>query len=307
MLCILVTLGCQPVDTSPGYVGYVEAELYDVAAPRSGWIVEMPVREGDVVKTDTLLFELDSDYQKEAQKEAASHLKQAEANARDLDTGAREEEIAALEAQLKEANATLHLARDERLRWTRMAEENIASEARRDQAVAQELEAEARVERLATEIDVARLPAREGKRAAAEAGRDAAAAALNKTEWELSQRVVLARREGHIEEVNYRLGEYVTVGSLVLSILPPDSLKIRFFVPQHAVGQFSPGDTIRVRSDDAPEPVAATISFIAREAEFTPPVIYSIEARDKLVFLIEAHLEDSSSLRPGQPVDVLLP
>ena len=44
--------------------------------------------------------------------------------------------------------------------------------------------------------------------------------------------------------------------------------------------------------------------FIARQSEFTPPVIYSLDERSKLVFLIEACTETPGDLRVGQPVDV---
>ena len=46
------------------------------------------------------------------------------------------------------------------------------------------------------------------------------------------------------------------------------------------------------------------MSFIAKQSEFTPPVIYSVEERSKLVFLVEALPEKPGALRVGQPVDV---
>jgi HlyD family secretion protein len=45
---------------------------------------------------------------------------------------------------------------------------------------------------------------------------------------------------------------------------------------------------------------------IATQAEYTPPVIYSLEERNKLVFLIQARPTRPDSLRVGQPVTVLL-
>jgi HlyD family secretion protein len=50
----------------------------------------------------------------------------------------------------------------------------------------------------------------------------------------------------------------------------------------------------------------AHVSFIARTAEFTPPVIYSLEERAKLVFLIEALPERPDAFRVGQPIRVTL-
>ena len=46
------------------------------------------------------------------------------------------------------------------------------------------------------------------------------------------------------------------------------------------------------------------MSYISDTPEFTPPVIYSLENRQKLVFLVEAReTGGTSALRPGQIVD----
>jgi HlyD family secretion protein len=65
------------------------------------------------------------------------------------------------------------------------------------------------------------------------------------------------------------------------------------------------GNAVEVRCDGCPGPVAANISFISTQAEYTPPVLYGREARAKLVFLVEARPE-GGNLHPGQPVDVRL-
>jgi HlyD family secretion protein len=66
------------------------------------------------------------------------------------------------------------------------------------------------------------------------------------------------------------------------------------------------GDRITVHCDGCEPDLGAKVSFIAKSAEFTPPVIYSLEERGKLVFLIEALPEHPEKFRVGQPVDVSL-
>jgi HlyD family secretion protein len=66
------------------------------------------------------------------------------------------------------------------------------------------------------------------------------------------------------------------------------------------------GDEINVTCDGCASGLTARVSFIAKQSEFTPPVIYSLEERGKLVFLIEALPEKPSEFRVGQPVDVTL-
>jgi HlyD family secretion protein len=64
---------------------------------------------------------------------------------------------------------------------------------------------------------------------------------------------------------------------------------------------------VDVSCDGCERGLTAKVSFISRSAEFTPPVIYSLEERAKLVFLIEARPELPDKFRVGQPVTVKLP
>lgn len=304
---LLATLAaCEPAPEAGRFTGYVEAELVYVAAPVSGWMVTAPLREGDSVVREEVLFELDKDRQHAEVAEARDRLRQAEAQVRDLSTGARAEEILALEAQLEEAEANLHLAKLEQTRWMELVARGTAPKARGDQVTSEYEAALARVRTIQADIRVARLAARDGAREAAAAERDAAAAALAQAEWWLAQRSVLSRVDATVEEVFHRAGEYVREGDPVLALLPADASKVRFFVPQAALAGIAMDMAVEVLADGQAEPLTATIAHIAREAEFTPPVIYSAESRDKLVFLVEAHLA-GPALRPGLPVDVRLP
>jgi len=93
----------------------------------------------------------------------------------------------------------------------------------------------------------------------------------------------------------------------VVSLLPPANIKLRFFVPEAMVSGLRTGQPVSVSCDGCGAPIAARISFVSPQAEYTPPVIYSREARAKLVFLVEARpgAADATRLHPGQPVDVV--
>ena len=287
--------------------GYIEAELVYVGAPASGWLVSTAVSEGDVVTIGDPLFELESDLQDAQLREATDRLRQARAQARDLSTGAREPEIDALESQLAEATAGLELAALERQRLTTLARDGIVPRDTADRAITEHERAAATVEALRANIQVARLAGREAAREAAQASAAAAEAAVTQASWHRSQRRVDARVDGRVEEIFHRPGELVAGGSPVLAILPSESLEVRFFVPQADLSRVTPGIVVDVLSDGALSPAAARVTYVAREAEFTPPVIYSTGSRDKLVFLVRARVDDASTLRPGQPVDVRLP
>jgi len=124
---------------------------------------------------------------------------------------------------------------------------------------------------------------------------------------QLSEAAPTAPAAGYIEETYYRPGEYVAAGSAVVRLLPPENIKIRFFVPQARVPQLAAGQTLSLSCDGCTAPIPAKITFISSQSEYTPPVIYSVGSRDKLVFMIEAKPEQfSPQLRPGLPLDIAL-
>ena len=141
----------------------------------------------------------------------------------------------------------------------------------------------------------------------AEAALRTAEARLNSARTRLARRQVKSPAAGTVEQVYYRPGETVPAGRPVLALLPPGNLKIRYFVPQAKLPTIKIGDTVQVACDGCAQGLTAQVSFIARSAEYTPPVIFSQEERAKLVFLIEARPAQPDKLRVGQPVTVTLP
>jgi HlyD family secretion protein len=133
-----------------------------------------------------------------------------------------------------------------------------------------------------------------------------AQARLNSSQTRLARRGVFSPVEGTVQQIYYRPGEMVPAGRPVLALLPPGNIKVRFFVPEATLPDIGYGDTVRIGCDGCAKNLTARVSFIARQSEFTPPVIYSLNERSKLVFLIEARPEQPAAFRVGQPVDVRL-
>ncbi len=309
-LLSIVAIGlsaCTEQNDSRHFVGYVEAEYVYVAAMEAGWLETLRVREGDEVRVGDTLFDLDNTQQNAIVSEAASRVRQAGAQARDMETGARPEEVAALEAQLAEAEARLAQARAERDRWLPLVNEDYATQARGDQVTADFRAATARVQAAREAIRVANLASRDAAQDAASAAATAAQSSLVQAEWRLAERSVTAKVTGRIEDVFQREGEFVRAGAPVVAILPDDAIKVRFFVPQAMLPELTIGGEVAIKADGVDAPIPATIAYIAAEAEFTPPVIYSAGSREKLVFMVEARFDGTVPLRPGLPVDVTLP
>jgi HlyD family secretion protein len=142
---------------------------------------------------------------------------------------------------------------------------------------------------------------------AAQAGLREAEARVNTSRTRLARRSVAAPVTGSVQQVYFRPGEMVTASKPIVALLPPGNIKVRFFVPEGVLPRIAYGQSVTVRCDGCSGDLTAKVSFISKTAEFTPPVIYSLEERSKLVFLIEALPVEPANLRVGQPVDVLLP
>ena len=287
--------------------GYAEGEYVRLGAPTAGWLEAVPVQRGDRVEPGTLLFALEAGRQRAMVAEAEAQLARARAELADLKLGKRPEEIARIEANLAEARAALTYAEQDLERQARLARRDFAAEARFDLARSTEQEARARVAAMEAELATARLPGRDDQIAAAAAEMAMREAALAQARWELGQRTVRAPVAAMVDDRIRDAGEWVDAGGIVVSLLPPGKIKVRFFVPEPELGRIRVGQEVELRCDGCAEGMTGTIRFIAPEAEYTPPVIYSVGSRGKLVFMAEAWPGGGAVLHPGQPIDVRLP
>jgi len=133
-----------------------------------------------------------------------------------------------------------------------------------------------------------------------------AEARVNSSQTRLARRKGFAPVAGTIQQIYFREGEMVPEKRPVLSIMPPGNMKIRFFVPETELPKLAIGDEVKVTCDNCSADLTAKIYFIATTAEYTPPVIYSLDERNKLVYLIQARPSRPDALRVGQPISVYL-
>lgn len=312
-----ITRGCVPIvglialagcerPSGSSVQGYVEGEYLYVAAPAGGTLTSLSVDRGTEVKEGAPLFTLDETAESAARDEAYRRVAQARANLTDLTKGRRPSEIASLEAQLKLAKSAAAQSEREYARLQLIGPSAATTKEDLERARATRDQDQHRVAQLQADLETARLGAREDQIRAAEATVRAQEATLARAEWDLSQRRQAAPKAGLVFDVLFRPGEWVPAGRPVVALLPPDYVKVRAFVPQARVGSLRVGGKARVMVDGVAEPFAGTVTFVSPKAEFTPPVIYSRESRDKLVFMVEIRFasEAAARLHPGQPVDV---
>ncbi len=155
----------------------------------------------------------------------------------DIKKGARPTEIASLAAQIERAKADLKLAEDEFLRRQKLGGSDVISKEELDQARAQRDAAQAQVAQLTADLDTAKLGGREDALRAAQAAVEAQRAALDKAKWSFDQKQQFAPTNAAVHDTLYRQGEFVAAGNPVVVLLPPENLKVRFFVPQEKLSQ----------------------------------------------------------------------
>ncbi|MDC7695515.1 HlyD family efflux transporter periplasmic adaptor subunit [Asticcacaulis sp. DXS10W] len=305
LLCLPLVLSACAREEAGHYTGYVEAQSVAVAAPQSGWLTQVYVDDGAAVSEGQPLFTLDATQQQQALSGAESQRRAAEATASDLSKGAREVDIAPLLKERDQARASLDLARSEEARYARLAPQGYVSQAKLDQLKATRQAAEANVAAIERNIEARRQAARTDQLAAAQAQAQAAGAEVAQAQWVLDERAVNARLSGQVERRLREAGEFVAAGTPVLSVYPKGREFVRFYVPQGDLPKIKVGQSIRLSCDGCQEQTAK-VRYVSPEAEFTPPVIYSVRERKKLVFLIEATPQKPNALKAGQPVDVAL-
>jgi HlyD family secretion protein len=306
MLIAALALGaCGKTDTGR-MQGWVEADFVFVGPDEAGRVETLNVREGDTVAAGAPLFAVDADLQQADVNNANAQVAEARARLKRLEAAQqRKEEIAVLEAQEKRAEAMLALSTAELERQQSLSAKGVAAQAQLDTAKANFNRDKAALEEVRQQITVARMSARDEDIAASRQTLAAAEARRNSAETRLARRKLASPVSGTVHQIYFRPGEMVPAGKPVVAILPPGNIKIRFFIAETMLAKIAYGDVVEVTCDGC-KPVSAKVSFIARAAEYTPPVIYSLEERNKLVFMIEARTDTPEGLRVGQPVQVAL-
>jgi len=305
-LCTVALSACSGNDPQP-LQGYIEGTYVYVAAEAGGRLIERPVAAGQKVAAGDRLFVLDDADQRAAVTGAEARLAQANAELANLKTGERPEEVGVLAANLTSARATFQNAQDDYRRKLSLRQNGTIAQATVDTAQTAVDTASAQVDAAERQLEVARLPARPDQIDAALRNVNALEADLEQAKTALARRTQTALAAGLVEETYYEPGELVTAGQPVVSLLPDANRKVRFFVPERLLASVHIGSAVAVSCDGCPMGLTAKVEFVATAAEFTPPIIYSKDSRDKLVFRVDARPQaGTEALKVGQPVDVRL-
>ncbi|MER8386641.1 HlyD family efflux transporter periplasmic adaptor subunit [Mesorhizobium sp. M0166] len=294
---------CAPA--APLAVGYVEGDYVLLAPIEVAQVETIAVKRGDRVAPGTPVVTLENADAKIAIAQAEAALAQAQAQLADLQVGKRPEEIAVLKAQVDMAKAQAADAKRRYIRASDLFKRGTGTQADYDTASATLETANAQVGQAEANLAVGGLPARSETIKAADNQVRQARSALEQAQWRLSKRVLTAPSSGRVNDVIRYPGDTAGPTAPVISILPDGAVKLSVYVPESAFSSIEIGTLLNVHCDGCGSGVKARVSYVSPDPEFTPPVIYSLETRQKLVYLVEARPEgDASALQPGQIVDV---
>jgi HlyD family secretion protein len=283
-------------DETPVLSGYIEGEELYLAAPISGTVDSVAVTRGQRVAAGAKLFAIDGATLLAQRDQAAAQLAQAQAQMAGAEAKRQQAEASLAGASAQAENADKDLAR---YRSAQRGDRASVSQQQIDTAVAT-------AANTASQRDAARqdVNAQAAQIAVMRAQAAQYQAAIAEVQSRLDQLAPTAPAAALVQDVFFQTGEWAAANQPIVALLPDDRVRLRFFVPEQQVARYRPGDSVRFACDGCPSGLAARINYVSAQPEFTPPIIYSRNSRDRLVFMVEAMPTDPAGLTPGLPVDV---
>ena len=276
--------------------GYIEAESLFLAAPVAGTLSSVATQEGSRVAAGTRLFTI-------APATLSAQSDQARAQVLQAQT-----QIAAAAANVDQANAEAAAAAADVDRARRDLERLLSVRRNDPGAVAgKDIDAARAALRNATaRLNAARdlAQSRRAQVGSARAQESQARGGEREVAIRLDQLSPPVPANGLVEDVFFQPGEWVNANQAVVSVIPDSKIKVRFYVPEQEVARYRPGRTVRFACDACHGRLTARIAYVSARPEFTPPIIFSRDSRDRLVFMVEAYPTQPTRLMPGLPVDV---
>lgn len=276
--------------------GYIEGEELYLAAPVSGTVASIAAVEGQRASTGQQLFRIDPATLTAQGQQAAANVAAARTQIASAEAQAQQ-----AEAEVAAAAADASKARQDLARLSSVKHNDPAAVAGKDLDAARAALKEANA-RVAAAQKTAQ--ARRSQVIATRAQAEQAQGGAREVAIRVGQLSPAVPSPALVEDVFFQKGEWVNANQPVVALLPDNKIKVRFYVPEKEVARYRPGKQVRFSCDACASGLSARISFVSPRPEFTPPIIFSRDSRDRLVFMVEAYPTAATKLMPGLPVDV---
>jgi multidrug resistance efflux pump len=273
--------------------GSIEARDVQVGSLVGGRVTAVHVDEGSAVTAGQPIVTLEPDLVDLQIREQESRIAQAKARLSLALEGARPEQIA--RARVDYENAEKERRRLEALMKEgivpRQAYDDAATAARTKQEVLRELERGNRPQ----EVEVARAAATEAERH------------LDYLRRQRRETVVTAPAAGVIQSFDLRPGDLVAPNAPVATLLEPDQLWVRVFVPETKLGLVRVGQPAALTVDSFPKRTfPGKVVEISPRAQYTPRNVQTLDQRSEQVFGVKVAVEPAPELKPGMAALVRL-
>ena len=307
LLGLLLTVSCRETRPSSDLLpGYLEADLVEIGSPEGGYLATLAVQRGQTVAAGQALFRLDPKPLELAKQQAEAAGEATRLRAEDAALGEREQTIRRLEANLAAEQARLALAESEYDRHKSLIRSGGVSLSAFQQSESAYKQSRENLTALQAQLDLARLGQRPLEIAALKASDRASHATSELAAWHGAQAERTSPEAAIVRDTLYEPGEWVAPGRPVVVLRRTRDLRARFYVSPATLAQLRLGQEVEIVLPGSSPSLHAPIVRISDQAEYTPPVIYSREESERLVFLVEAQLspEAAAQLHPGLPVSV---
>lgn len=304
VLLFVALIGCGRSEHH--YQGYIESDTLYLSQPFAGVLKHRYVHRGEYVKKGQVLFEIDPDPETFKLEEAKAALAQGQQTLEDLQKSRRVPELDAIKAQIIQVEAEISLAQLRLKRNQTLFNKKVIAPDTLDAAQEYLNERLAQKQQLEANLALAQLGARSNQIEAQVEANKSLAAAIDLAQWSVVQKKIIAPIDGFIFDTFYREGEYVTAAAPVASLLARQDIYIEFFVPLRDLHDLSLGKKMTYTYLKGSDVFHAMVVYVSPKAEYMPPLIYSNDNFDKLVFRIKAKILDQNNVFPGEPVTVTI-
>lgn len=306
LLCFII-FACNNNDPNIA-LGTLERDRIAHTATVNEVITQLPIKAGTQVLKGQILVQLDNTLQTALVAKAHAQMLQAKANLEKVHNGARQEEVAAVSAQVAGAKAALVKSEANHKRAKMLIQKQLTSQATLDSSLAARDENLAKLtsaqEQLLQLINGARIEDLQ----IAEAILATYVAVLVSENKKLQDLTITAKRDGLLDTLPWNLGERVTAGSPVAIVLAGHVPFARVYVPEPYRVKIKSGDHLIVKVDGLEKSFEGTVRWISSEPAFTPYYALNQEERANLMYLAEIMLPDSAAHLPmGVPAQVQMP
>jgi len=306
---ILLLAGCRRDSTNLiESTGTIEATEVDIRAEATGTIVSLNVDEGDWVKRGDLLGEIDREKLDIELARAKAGLAEADARLTLLIKGLRDKEVERAYESFLEAEVMLKDSKREYGRMQRLFEQEVMDLGTRDKTEAAYEAAQKRYEIAKKNYEIAVEGSRTEEIQAGKALKEAAEAQVKLIEKQIEDASAIIPIDGVISERYVELGEYVSIGSLLATVIDLKHVWVMAYLSEKNLGKVKLGQQGKIMIDSFPQKeFIGKVTYISPEAEFTPKNIQTKEERVKLVYGVKIEADNpDEELKVGMPADAII-